>query len=94
MNEVENEMARTWLHLPARTRSMLEMVMMVGIAKRVRYSNLQERKVKGGGGTMEVVNIVHDYGLIFNDGTEIKHVSKDIYKYFKNHEVIDKRERI
>jgi hypothetical protein len=64
---------------------------------KVAYFNLKEcLKPKGKrtiGEEFEVKEIEHDFGFIFNDGTEIRHVEKCVYNYV-DAEIIRKRERI
>lgn len=67
-------------------RSLLFLVNNIGVKNKVRYFNLITKKDKQ-------VKKYFDYGFIFKDGFEIRHVLKQYYSAVEA-EIIEKRERI
>lgn len=61
-----------------------------GVKNRVQWFNIVE--VKKGDDYVKSKR-THDYGLIFNNGLEIRRIKKKYFDYFKDVELIEKRER-
>jgi len=64
----------------------------IGVRARVEYWNNVEIVQKSTQSTFRIDRLVHDYGLIFNNGFEIRHVAKEFFSYIQC-QVITKRER-
>lgn len=77
--------------------SLLHLVDEIGVERRVEYFNIIEKKAPKKERTLQKrtvsVPATHDYGLVFFNGLQIRHVSKNIFKYFDEVEVIRIRER-
>jgi len=71
--------------------TLLDLCEKIGIKTRVQYFNMIERPVNS---LFEVRKIVHDYGLIFNNGIEITHVKKEVFKLYPDIEIKEIRKRI
>lgn len=72
--------------------NLRELVETVGVRTRVEYWNDIEITTKSVNATFRIERHIHDYGLIFNDGFEIRHVDKTFFNYF-DCPIICKRER-
>ena len=64
----------------------------VGVKTRVKYWNYVEKK-DSATNTYKSVQKTHDYGLIFNDGFEIRHIEAKVFNYFKGITIEMRRER-
>lgn len=70
----------------------------IGVKMRIKYFNMIKEQVKKADRTInnsfEVVKKVHDYGLVFNNGFEIRSVDKRVFCLYPNVETkeIKKRE--
>ena len=73
-------------------KRLTDLVDNVGVKARVVYWNSVQVK-KPGLQDWQTVKKVHDHGLVFNDGFEIRHVETKIFNYFKGVEKIEIRER-
>jgi hypothetical protein len=77
-------------------KNLLKLVQSVGIKNKVVYFNKLEKKAPKAVRTMNnptvIADVAHDFGFIFNDGLEIRHVSKPIFNY-STAEIVKKRER-
>ena len=76
--------------------SLKYLISQVGVKYKVEYVCNIEKKAPKKDRTCNVMFIVkcevHDLGLVFNNGLEIRHVDKDVFKYCSG-EVIRKNDR-
>ena len=77
--------------------TLWDLVQKVGVRNRVQYHYIVETIATQKMRSMMVMTIqkdkTHDYGLIFNDGFEIRNVSGKVFRYCEC-ETILKRERV
>jgi hypothetical protein len=73
-------------------KTLTDLIDNVGVKTRVKYWNYVERKDLGTN-TYKVVPKTHDYGLIFNDGFEIRHIEAKVFAYLKGVTIERRRER-
>lgn len=94
--ETEEEIRSTVFNTLNGKLNLAGHVAKVGIKNKVLYFNMVERKAPKKEWSIlkptVVKKVIHDYGLIFNDNIEIRHVSKKIFDFYSN-EIIEKRER-
>ncbi len=78
-------------------KSMHHLCEEIGIKKRIEYFNMVEKlKPKGQRSVknpFHTVRVVHNRGIIFNDGFEIKNVESKIFKLYSDADLIERRER-
>ena len=95
--KVEFEMYHTIIATLTGKAVLWDYIQKIGVRNRIQYHNIVEviapKKIR----TMNLQTIpkdkTHDYGLIFNDGFEIRGVSSKVFKYCDG-EVIKKREGV
>jgi hypothetical protein len=94
---LKEEMSKTFITTINGKVNLLDLCETIGIKDRVAYFNLIERKVESKSRTMnndyEVVKLIHDRGLIFNNGLEIRKVDKNIFNLYPSVDIIERRER-
>jgi len=73
-------------------KRLTDLVDNVGVKTRVKYWNYVERK-NPKTNTFVAAPKVHDYGLIFNDGFEIRHIESKVFTYFKGVPIELRQER-
>lgn len=73
-------------------KRLTDLVDNVGVKTRVKYWNYVEKKNLATN-TYKSVQKTHDYGLIFNDGFEIRHIEAKVFNYFKGITIEMRRER-
>lgn len=73
-------------------KRLTDLVDNVGVKTRVKYWNYVEKKDQATN-TYKPVPKTHDYGLIFNDGFEIRHIEPRVFNYFKGIAIEMRRER-
>jgi len=86
----------TYVNCPDRKRSLWDLASTEGVDKRVVYFNMVEKltHLLPPSPVSVVVRKEHDYGLIFNGGIEIRHVDSAFVNFFKDKELVEKRERV
>ena len=87
-----DEMKRIRVHLPDKSYSLWELAETRGVAKRIEYFAIIGRPTHQIANPWIEERIVHDWGLIFGDGTELRGVDVRHYNFFKDAEKIEKRE--
>lgn len=87
-----DEMKRIRIHLPDRSQSLWELAETKGVSQRVEYFNIIGRPTHQVAVPWVEERIVHDWGLVFGDGTELRGIDIRHYNFFKNAEKIEKRE--
>lgn len=97
--KVENTMFETYINTPDGRYNLLRYVSINKVINRVIYYNLVEvllpkKKRTLESGYFEIKKVCHNYGLIFNNGFEIKNVQKQIFNFFDTAEIIERRERV
>jgi hypothetical protein len=80
------------VNTPTGRKRLTDLVDNVGVRSRVVYWNNVQVK-RAGIQDWQTVKKVHDHGLVFNNGFEIRHVETKIFNYFKGVEKIEIRER-
>jgi hypothetical protein len=65
----------------------------VGVKKKIKYFNHVEKRTKDIKNPFKVITKVFDYGFVFNDGFQIRHVSKGYWNLYPV-DVEEIRERI
>lgn len=73
-------------------KRLTDLVDNVGVKTRVKYWNYVEKKDPKLQ-TCSMVPQTHDYGLIFNDGFEIRHIEAKVFAYLKGVPVEMRRDR-
>jgi hypothetical protein len=73
-------------------KRLIDLVDNVGVKTRVKYWNYVEKKDPKTH-TYKAVVKVHDHGLIFNDGFEIRHIEVKVFGYLKGVPIEMRRER-
>jgi hypothetical protein len=73
-------------------KRLTDLVDNVGVKTRVKYWNYIEKKDPGTNSYRPVPK-THDYGLIFNDGFEIRHIESKVFTYFKGVPIEHRKER-
>lgn len=91
--QIRADMYDMIVNTPSGRRRLTDLCDNIGIKARVAYWNYVERKALKLN-EFETVEKIHDRGLIFNDGFEIRHVDPKVFAYFKGVEIVKKRERV
>ena len=73
-------------------KRLTDLVDNVGVKSRVKYWNYIEKKDPATN-TYRPVPKTHDYGLIFNDGFEIRHIESKVFTYLKGIPIELRQER-
>lgn len=73
-------------------KRLTDLVDNVGVKARVKYWNYVEVKDLGIN-TYKSIPKTHDYGLIFNDGFEIRHIEPKVFTYLKGVPIELRQER-
>lgn len=93
---LEKYMSETMINTLNGRVSLFDLITKVGVLNKVEYFNYIEKKapksVRSIKNPTVTVDETHDYGLKFNDGFEIRHIDKMVFKYCSA-EVLRKRER-
>jgi hypothetical protein len=80
------------VNTPTGRKRLTDLVDNVGVKSRVVYWNYVQRK-KPGLQEWDTIKWVHDRGIIFNDGFQIRHVEPKVYNYLKGIPKTEIRER-
>ena len=89
------EMRRIWIHCPDRNRSLWDLASTEGVTRRIEYFAEIGRPTgscDNGGWKIETKRT--DVGLVFGNGLEIRKVDEKYFNFFKNVEIIEKKERV
>lgn len=94
--ELIDQMSITYVNCPDRKRSIWDLASTEGVDKRVVYYNDVEKltHLLPPSPISVVVRKNHDYGLIFNGGLEIRHVESAHVNFFRDAELVEKRDRV
>lgn len=87
-----DEMRRIRVHLTDKSYSLWELVENRGVVQRIEYFAIVGRPTHQIANPWIEERIVHDWGLVFGDGTELRGIDVRHYNFFKNADKIEKRE--
>jgi len=61
----------------------------IGCAKRIQYFNMVNKPDKKHPQPDYIQKVIHDLGLVFSDGAEIRHVESVFFNYFNGTEITE-----
>jgi hypothetical protein len=95
--EMQNAQINVWVNEKFERIALLELITNIGVKEKIVYWNYVEKpapiKIRTSLNPTVIKSVTHDYGLVFNNGAAIRHVSQKVFNYCSG-EIIKKRERI
>lgn len=94
--KAEEKMQLTMINTFDGKFSLFDLCERIGVRERVEYYNMIEKLGKAGTRPTRLPppeKVVHTYGIILNDGFEVKRIEKSVYNLFKNKPLKEVRER-
>lgn len=97
ISKIKEEMRSIYVNTLTGKSSLFDLCEKIGVKERVRYFNFIERKAPKKEWSIDkpfvVKKITFDYGFRFNDGFEIRHVSRRIANVY-DAPIVEVRERL